>query len=284
VFPSGYQAAVTLLATLCALDETPPRVLLDKLCHASLIDGATLARAKYQRFKHNSAADLEKYLARHAPGECLVVVESIYSMDGDAAPLAEVHAVCHRFQALLVIDDAHATGVLGPSGSGLTQAFAADENVIVLGTLSKALGAQGGFVAAHEWAVDLLIQMGRGFLFTTGLAPAAAGAALAAVERLPALDAARKHLARLRAKLVAAFESRMPANCHPVAAIVPVVIGPDDQAVAVAEKLLADGFYVPAVRPPTVPPGTARLRISLSAAQAEADVDSLIAALHRRLA
>lgn len=281
VFPSGYQASVTLVSTLTSLWNPAPRIFLDKLCHASLIDGATLSQAKFQRFKHNQPADLAQYLARHPAGTALVVVESIYSMDGDVAPLADLHAVCQKYHAVLIVDDAHGTGVLGSAGSGCTESLAADENVVILGTLSKALGSQGGFVAAHAWAIEALIQFGRGFLFSTGLAPAAAGAALAAVKRLPGMDAERKHLAALRGQLAGEYAAAQPAGCQPQAAIVPVVVGAESRVLAVSEQLLTAGFYVPAVRPPTVPPGTARLRISLTAGHTQADVESLIRAIRQ---
>ncbi len=297
VFPSGYQAAVTLLATLAALYEAPPPMLLDRLCHASLIDGAKLAHSRVQRFKHNDPEDLDRYLARHAhaAAPCIVAVESVYSMDGDAAPLAELHAVCMRRHAVLVVDDAHATGVVGPAGAGLALECAGDPNVVVLGTLSKALGAQGGFVAGAEWVVEALIQTGRGFLFSTGLNPAAVGAALAAVRELPRLEAARAHLTALRERLLQGLatlggdtragaggngaEAPLSLGSPPVAAIVPFWVGADGAALRLAERLAERGYYVPAVRPPTVPPGTARLRISLSAAHSPEEVDGLVAAL-----
>lgn len=284
VFPSGYQAAVTLLSTFAALYETPPPMLLDKLAHASLLDGARLSGGRVQRFKHNDVADLEKYLQRNAPARCVVAVESIYSMDGDAAPLAAIHAVCKRHGAILIIDDAHATGVLGAGGSGLTQAFAGDENVAILGTLSKALASQGGFIAGHDWAIEMLIQLGRGFLFSTGLNPAAAAAALAAVEQLPGLDRDRRQIAQHRERMLSVLPARrttLSPGYPPAAAIVPVLVGEDGRALELSDCLRAEGLYVPAVRPPTVPPGTARLRISLSAVHTADDLTRLLEGLSR---
>lgn len=260
VFTSGYAANLGVLTTLGTAETT---IFSDALNHASIIDGCRLARARTVVYRHCDVEHLEALLAQ-APGRKLVVTETVFSMDGDCAPLDEIAAVCRRHDALLVLDEAHDV-------FGCAKAALADIEVIRVGTLSKTLGALGGFVAGSSALIDLLINRARTFIFTTGLSPADTAAAKAALEICTSSrgDALRCQLRRW-------IEMITPAHLTP---IVPVILGADGAALAAAEQLLSRGLYVPAIRPPTVPLGTARLRIALSARHSLAMVSRLKEAL-----
>lgn len=274
VFPSGYQANVGSLTALLSPEDT---VVLDRLAHASLVDGARLSRARLKVFRHNDPEDLEKVLGRlGGAGERWVLVESVYSMDGDRAPLAELSAVCRRRGARLYVDEAHGTGVWGPRGRGVVNALGLEKEVeVCMGTLSKALGAQGGFVCGSRSLVDWLQNKARAYIYSTALAPAAAGAALAALAIARDDDAGRKKLfalsARLRAGLGLAGEGP----------IVPVVVGETSATLDLSAALWEAGYLAPAVRPPTVPEGTARVRFSLTAGHSEEQIDGALAVVRR---
>lgn len=259
-FPSGYQAN---LAVLTAFGSDPGcRVVSDELNHASIVDGARLARAEVRVYRHGDV-DQAADLVRSAPGRALVVSDSVFSMDGDVAPLRQLSELCASEGALLVLDDAHAVFELPEVDPGAP--------CVRVGTLSKTLGSQGGFVAGPARFVALLVNRARSFIFTTGLTPPAAAAALAAlrIARSPQGD-------ELRSRLSAYIDLVVPGHPSPV---VPVVLGSESAALKAAEELLADGLLVPAIRPPTVPPGSSRLRVSLSAAHRQADVRRLVEAL-----
>lgn len=258
LFPTGYMANVGVLTALAADGDTV--IVSDELNHASIIDGARLARGRVVVQRHGDLDHLEAIL-RDAP-RALVVTDTVFSMDGDVAAVDDVLAVCRRHGALLVLDEAHA--VLGPATPG-------GDDVVVIGTLSKALGSVGGFVAASQRVIDLLRNTARSFIFTTAPAPADMAAALAAVEivRSDEGDA-------LRARLRENVESVRPGHPSP---IVPVIVGDERDAVAASAGLLARGLLVPAIRPPTVAPGTSRLRVALSAVHTPTQVDHLVSAL-----
>jgi 8-amino-7-oxononanoate synthase len=260
LFPTGYAANIGVLTTLA--DAPDVLVVSDELNHASIVDGARLARGRVAIARHGDVDHVDGLLAAHR-GPALVVTDTVFSMDGDIAPVDELLAVCRRRGALLVLDEAHA--VLGPS---VTSA----DDVVRVGTLSKALGALGGFVAAAAPIVDLLVNTARPFIFTTAPTPADTAAALAAtrVARSPEGAALR---ARLRAHV-----DTVAGAAHP-SPIVPVVLGDEDTALKASAVLLDHGLLVPAIRPPTVPAGTSRLRVALSAAHTDADVGRLVAAL-----
>jgi len=267
VFPSGYSANLGVLGALAA-----PGVLIcsDTLNHASLVDGCRLATSlgarvvTYPHRDYKAAADL----LEGWQGRALVVTDSVFSMDGDCAPVAELSAACASRGALLVLDDAHA---LLASESMPVQGCL----VVRVGTLSKVLGSQGGFVAGERTMVELLVNRSRPFIFTTALAPASAAAAMAALGVLGSEEGAAL-LGRLRshARLL------WPAQPAP-SPIVAFVAGSEARATAASAALIEEGFFVPAVRPPTVPPGTSRLRVSLSAAHTSAEVTCLGAAIER---
>lgn len=262
VFPTGYMANVGVLT---ALGGAGTRIVSDELNHASIIDGCRLARAEVVVAPHADVAALDRILAAD-PRPTVVVADSVFSMDGDAADLDALAEACTRHRATLVLDEAHA--VLGPD---LDPADHPDLALVRVGTLSKTLGSLGGFAACSGPVRDLLVNVARSFIFTTGLSPADAAAGLAALELLGTGEGAA-----LRTRLRAHVDRLRPGHPSP---IVPVVLGDEAAAVAAADALLAQGLLVPAIRPPTVPAGTSRLRVTLSAAHTDAQVDRLVAAL-----
>jgi 8-amino-7-oxononanoate synthase len=287
-FGSGYAAA---LGTIPALVTKNDVALLDKLCHASLIDSAKLSGAVLRVFPHNHVGKLESHLewARRAhPGKrVLIVTESVFSMDGDRAPLRELVELKKRFGALLMLDEAHAVGVIGPNGRGL----AAEENVseeidVQMGTLSKALGASGGYICGSSALVDWLINRARSFIYSTAPPPATAAAALAAVDFLASPSGEERRLLLWeRIKLMQQLLPRAGAKGEDVAArsaIFPLIVGDEKAALDLAATLQNEGFLVPAIRYPTVAKGAARLRITVTAAHKAAQIGALCMMIRRR--
>ncbi|MGD0090822.1 MAG: pyridoxal phosphate-dependent aminotransferase family protein [Planctomycetota bacterium] len=285
VFPSGYQAALASLGALAGAAET---IILDRLAHASLLDGARLSGARVRTFKHNDVADMERLLEREGTDRNqpryvapVVVVESLYSMDGDAAPLAELAAVAQAAGALLLVDEAHATGVLGETGRGGLEQLAKEhgrlpEHVVAMGTLSKTLGSQGGFICASKLVIDTIVHSGRAYLFSTALAPASAAAAREALRLIDAEPQRRTHLLALSRTVRAGLAARKLNVLPGTSPIIPVMAGTEQTATAWSEALLRRGIYVPAIRYPTVKKGQARLRVSLSAGHTETDCAALL--------
>lgn len=260
VFSSGYSANLGALTTLGGQDVT---LFSDELNHASIIDGCRLAKARTVIYRHLDLEQLQSLL-RQTPGRKIVVTESVFSMDGDTAPLSALAELCVEHGTLLIIDSAHAA--LGPKLRPIPGL-----EVLHVGTLSKTLGALGGFVSGSARLIELLINRARTFIFTTGLSPADTAAALAAVRIVQSQEGDQ-----LRARLRTLIDMLRPG--HP-SAIVPIVLGEDAAALAAAAQLRAAGIHVPAIRPPTVPKGTARLRVALSASHTETMVGKLQAAL-----
>ena len=258
LFPTGYQANLAVLTSLGTADVT---IFSDQLNHASIIDGCRLSRARTEIYRHRDPDDLERRL-RRATGRCVVVTDEVFGMDGTLAPLAELAELRDRHGFVLVTDAAHSTLVFGPSGGGLPDALGLTGSVdYQVGTLSKAFGALGGFVACSEARRELLLNVGRSFVFTTAPPlPVVAGARAA----LRAATSERR--AALWAH-IEAFGAESP--------IVPVVVGAEDAALALSARLWDAGYHAPAIRPPTVPAGTSRVRIALSAAHAVEDVAGL---------
>jgi len=280
-FSSGYLANIAVMTTLT---ESGDVVFSDEQNHASLIDGMRLSAASRVVFPHNDVGALERLMAETpAAGHRFVVVESLFSMDGDIAPLADYAALCRAAGASLVVDEAHAVGIYGTRGSGLIEAAAIDDVLVSINTAGKALGVSGAFVAGAAWAVDYLVQRARPFVFSTAAPPAIADALDASLDVIGAEPDRRERLrdrvSRVRGQL-AREGVRVAAQGSQ---IIPVTIGDNERAVAVADTLRADGFDVRAIRPPTVPAGTARLRISVNAGLTDATIDrfadSLAAAL-----
>lgn len=288
-FSSGYAAA---LGTMPALVSKGDVVLLDKLCHASLIDGAKLSGAVLRVFPHNHLGKLESHLEwarREHPGKrILIVTESVFSMDGDCAPVREVVELKKRFGALLMLDEAHAVGVIGANGRGLAAAENLNQAVDVqMGTLSKALGASGGYICGSRNLIEWLINRARSFIYSTAPPPGIVAAALAAVDFLSStegeerrgllwerIDSMRDHLS-----LVTSHFS--PRNVIPSSAIFPWIVGDEQAALDLARALRGEGFLVPAIRYPTVAKGAARLRITVTASHDENQIRSLCEAIKR---
>lgn len=278
-FTSGYAANVGALAALAAPGDL---IVSDALNHASLIDGARLARARVVVVPHNDVEAVERALAERAEERAWVVTESYFSMDADGPDLRALREVATRHGAALYLDEAHALGVLGPEGRGRAAEVGVVPDVLV-GTLGKAFGSQGAFVAGRELLRDWLWNRARSFVFSTGLSPLAAEAARLALETSLATPALRLRVAanaaRLRAGLVALGLAPIGFG-H----VVPLVVGTSARAVALSEALRAEGVDVPPVRPPTVPDGTARLRLTVTARHDDGAIDRLLSAFTRALA
>lgn len=277
LFSSGYLAN---LAILTALATRRDAVFADRLNHACLNDGALLSRAALVRYPHADVRALEALLAKSSARHKLIATDAVFSMDGDVAPLRELLRLAERFDALLVVDDAHGFGVLGDGRGSVAHAGLSSERIVVMGTLGKAAGVAGAFVAAHRVVIDTLVQRARSYIYTTAAPPALACAVLRSLDLVRAGGERRAHLAHL----IAHFKDRvqsLPWRLLPSdTAIQPLVIGENDAAMALARSLWERGIFAPAIRPPTVPVGTARLRISLSAGHTVTDVDALVHALH----
>jgi 8-amino-7-oxononanoate synthase len=278
-FSTGYMAN---LATLTALAGRGTMLFSDALNHASLIDGARLSRADVQIYPHADADALAAMLdASDAPTK-MIVTDSVFSMDGDLAPLARLVELAQRHGAWLVVDDAHGFGVLGPQGRGaLAQAGLRSPNLVSIGTLGKAAGVSGAFVVAHETVIEWLVQRARPYIFTTASVPAAAHAVSASL-RIIAGDEGKSRRAHLhtlieRTRTLLKVTPWLPVDSH--TAVQPLIVGSNEATLDIAAALDRAGLWVPAIRPPTVPEGTSRLRISLSAAHSHADLDRLEAAL-----
>jgi 8-amino-7-oxononanoate synthase len=271
VFSTGYQANVGALTALLGPDDV---VLSDELNHASIIDGCRLSRARIAVYRHNDVEHLAARLAETGGARRrLVVTESVFSMDGDRAPLVEIADLCERFGAWLMVDEAHAAGVFGPRGAGLAAECGVTDRIAVhVGTLGKALGSFGAYVAGSRALVDLLVNRARPFIFTTGLPPASAAAARAAIEIIEREPQRASGLLKRAARLGAELRAAGLSVPHVDSQILPVLIGDANRAIAIGARLLKQGVYVAAIRPPTVPEGTSRLRVSLMATHSEADV------------
>ena len=284
-FSSGYATAV---GTLTALAREGDVIVLDKLCHASLIDGAKLSGAVLRIFPHNHLGKLESHLAwarEHAPnGRVIVATEAVFSMDGDRAPLEEIVAVKKRYDALLLLDEAHSVGVLGRNGRGLADVLKLQADVdIHMGTLSKAIGVSGGYIAGSRRLIELLVNRARSFIYSTAPPPSNAAAATAAIEWLmsDAGEQRREMLWRNLARLGDALPRALTGERRIQSAIVPIILGESERALDAAERLLEAGFVVPAIRYPTVAKDAARLRITVSAKHTPDQISGLCAALER---
>jgi len=287
-FSSGYAVA---LGTIPALVTKNDVILLDKLSHASLIDGARLSGAVLRVFPHNQLRKLESLLEwarRKHPGKrVLIITESVFSMDGDRAPLRELVKLKKRFRALLMLDEAHAIGVIGPNGRGLAAAENVSEEVEVqMGTLSKALGTSGGYICGSRTLIEWLINRARSFIYSTAPPPAIAAAGLAAVDFLASPEGEKRRLLLWeRIRLMQQLLPRAGSQGEDVAAgsaIFPLIVGDEKAALDIGAALQSDGFLVPAIRYPTVAKGAARLRITVTAAHEEAQIEELCELIKRR--
>ncbi len=282
-FPAGFLAN---LGVLTALADRHDVIFADRVNHASLIDGALLSRAQHVRYRHADTDDLANKLATTpvTKGAArLIVTDSVFSMDGDEAPLQALLDLAVQYDAWLVVDDAHGLGVLGPEGRGsiADAGLPPHPNLIMIGTLGKAAGVSGAFVAGSHNLVEWLIQRARSYIYTTGPSPMIAGALLASLQRIQQGDDLRQRLhGNIRNFRAGIAALNLPYELLPSrTGIQALVIGDNAATLALSERLQAQGYWVPAIRPPTVPVGAARLRISLSAAHTPDHVTGLIAAI-----
>jgi 8-amino-7-oxononanoate synthase len=280
-FATGYMANLAILTALGS--DAGAEIFSEQLNHASLIDGARLARARVSLYPHADLAALEARLEASTATSKLVVTDSVFSMDGDIAPLPQLLALCERHGAWLVVDDAHGFGTLGANGRGALEHFGLrSANLVYMGTLGKAAGVSGAFVAAHASVIELMIQRARPYIYTTSAPPALAHAVMASLDIIGGAEGAARR-AHLNA-LIEQFREglRLERWLHPVSstAIQPILIGANDEALRVGAGLYGQGLWVPAIRPPTVAAGTARLRVTLSAGHTIDDVAQLVAALN----
>ncbi|MEX8513320.1 MAG: 8-amino-7-oxononanoate synthase [Leptothrix ochracea] len=286
-FCTGYMANLALLTGLASAGDRSTTLFCEKLNHASLIDGAKLSGAQVQRYPHADTARLGALLAQSTAGLKIIVTDAVFSMDGCLAPLAELLALAETHDAWLVVDDAHGFGVLGPQGQGsLAELGLRSERLIYMGTLGKAAGVGGAFVAAHPLLIEWLINSARPYIYTTAAPPAVAFALQTSLDLITGPEgdarrtALRARITQLRSHLPAAVAGRGWRLLDSPTAIQPLVVGDNATALALTAALEAHGLWVPAIRPPTVPVGAARLRIALSAAHTEADVAYLVQVLH----
>jgi 8-amino-7-oxononanoate synthase len=280
IFSSGYLANLGMVRTLVNEQDV---VILDRFCHASLMDGARLSRAKFWVYEHRDSEDLKNLLSRAKLfRRRLVVTDAYFSMDGDVAPIADLVDLCEKNEAILMIDEAHSTGVYGKTGRGLTEHFGVSGKVpVVMGTLSKALGSVGGFIAGSALLRETLVNFCRSFIYTTAPSPAASGAALAALDVIKTTPQLREKLwdnsRRLREGLKSLGLDLMGSE----GPIVPISVGDAARVVKIKALLSQDGFLVSAIRPPSVPRGTDRIRLSVSAAHTAGQIDGLLAAFKK---
>jgi len=281
LFSSGYHANAGVVGALVGRGDA---VFSDEWNHASIIDGCLLSRADVERYWHGDVDELGKLLARSKARRKLVVTDAVFGMDGDAAPLAEIVSLCERNGAMLYLDEAHSTGVLGETGAGLAEATGLTDRVdVVMGTMGKALGSFGAFVAGPRPLCDWLTSRCRTFVFTTALPPSACGAALAALDVLRAEPERRHRLRQLSVRMKDGLEWLGFSMAGVVAPIFPVVLGEEEKALEASRRMRESGFFVRAIRPPTVPKGTSRLRVSLTAAHTAEQVDGFLSALREVL-
>lgn len=282
ILASGFQANAAVLPAL--LDArvlgAEPVVLADRLNHASLHHGIAAAGVRQVRFRHNDLGHLSELLAKHAGRPCLVVTESVFSMDGDRADVPALVALCERHGAFLYIDEAHATGVLGDTGFGLAAGYGGRIGV-VMGTFSKALGGFGAYIGCSAALRDYLISRCGGLIYSTALPPAVLGAIDAALDLVPQLGRERARLQTMAADFRARLQAAGFATGESSTQIVPVILGEEGRALRLAAALEAEGFLGVAIRPPTVPPGTSRIRFALSTLHDAEQVERLAAAVVR---
>ncbi|MFH0886552.1 MAG: 8-amino-7-oxononanoate synthase [bacterium] len=271
LFPTGYMANLGAISALVGKDDI---VFSDRLNHASIYDGIKLSGAKLVPYPHKDMKNLEKLLAKYPDKKKLVVTDSVFSMDGDIAPLPELISLSRKYNAIFMIDEAHATGVLGDNGSGAVEHFGLkDKPDIIMGTLSKALGVLGGFVAGSKELIDYLKNRSRSFIYTTAMPAPLCAAAIESINISQQQSELRKKLMSNIAYFKAG--SKLKDGTH----IIPIIIGDNKKTLKISQSLFEDGLFVSAIRPPTVPDGTSRLRITLSSKHSKADIDRLLSSL-----
>jgi 8-amino-7-oxononanoate synthase len=278
LFSTGYMANLGVVQALAGKGDT---VFADKLNHASLNDAMLLSRANIKRYRHNDTGQLASLLEQTASGRKLVITDAVFSMDGDLASLPELLALCERHDAWLLVDDAHGFGVLGEQGRGsLAHSGIASSRIIYMATLGKAAGVFGAFVAAEQVVIDTLINHARSYVYTTATPPALASTVLASLQLIEQGEEWRAHLQRLIAQLRSGLQGLRWLLMPSMTAIQPLLIGDSHAALDLSSALRERGIWVAAIRPPTVPLGTARLRLTLTASHSMDDVTCLTGILH----
>lgn len=274
VFNTGYMANVGIISALC---DDSWVIFSDRLNHASIIDGYRLSGAKLIRYKHCDMNDLLNKINKYKGSNNLIVTDGVFSMDGDIAPLPDIIKIAKQYNIMTMVDDAHATGILGKNGSGTASYFGLDNEIdIVMGTLSKAVASEGGFVAGKKDLINYLINSARSFIYSTALSPSTIAVSIKALEIIEKDEERRVKLLKtsnwfqneLKIAGFNVMETKTP--------IIPILIGEADKAVEFSKTLLSQGVYVPAIRPPSVPQGTSRLRISLMATHSKEDLEEAL--------
>ena len=279
LFSTGYMANIGVLGALMGRGDA---IFADKLNHACLNDGAYFSYADFQRYPHNDVQALEKLLQASKAKHKMIAADAVFSMDGDIAPIPEYLALCEKYDAYLYLDDAHGFGVLGEHGQGSLSHFnIKSPRIIVMATLGKAAGVAGAFVTGEQVVIDYLIQKAKSYVYSTPAPPALSATLSASVKLIEQGDDLRANLYSLIAYLKQNLKLKKWKLLESDTAIQPLIIGGNEESLAVSEYLQTHGILVPAIRPPTVPTGTARLRISLSAAHSLDDVKQLVAAIHQ---
>ena len=278
IFNTGYMANV---GTITALMNKHSIIISDELNHASIIDGCRLSGAQIERYKHKDVEHAEYILKNYKSAHKMIITDGVFSMDGDIAPLDRLYELSKDYNALLMVDDAHATGVIG-NGRGTAHHFGLTDVDVQLGTLSKALGSVGGYVAGRKELIEYLINYSRSFIFSTALSPADIGAALEALRIIhddsSVVDTLRKNTVYMAHKLQA-----MGIDCDDETPIFPIVVGENDRALTLARELEERGIIITAIRPPTVPVGESRLRMTVTAAHSKEQLDYVAQTLHELL-
>ena len=278
IFNTGYMANV---GTITALMNKHSVIISDELNHASIIDGCRLSGAQIERYKHKDVEHAEYILKNYKSAHKMIITDGVFSMDGDIAPLDRLYELSKDYNALLMVDDAHATGVIG-NGRGTAHHFGLTDVDVQLGTLSKALGSVGGYVAGRKELIEYLINYSRSFIFSTALSPADIGAALEALRIIhddsSVVDTLRKNTVYMANKLQA-----MGIDCDDETPIFPIVVGENDRALTLARELKERGIIITAIRPPTVPVGESRLRMTVTTAHSKEQVDYVAKTLHELL-
>ena len=273
LFNSGYTANIGVISSICGRGDI---ILSDRLNHASIVDGCLLSGAKLKRYPHKDIDAIERFLRiGSAFKKRLIVTDGVFSMDGDIAPLREIVRLAKRYSAILMVDDAHATGVLGKNGRGTGEYFGLDDSIdIIMGTLSKAVGSFGGFVAGRKKLIEFLMNRARSFIYTTSLPPSVVASSIVAIDIIEKRHNLRELLWKNVNYLKERFENMgfniMKSQSH----IIPVFVGDTHKAVEMSEMLLREGVFVQGIRPPTVPQGKARLRVTVMATHSRNDLDA----------
>lgn len=261
IFNSGYQANISLIPAIVKRGDV---IIFDKLCHASIVDGVLLSRAEFKRYSHNDLSELEKILKESKNKRKIILTESVFSMDGDLAPLREIVELKERYGAILFVDEAHATGIFG-GGAGLVREMGLEEKVeFQMATFSKAFGSFGAYVCCSKKIRDFLINRARGFIYSTALPPNVVAASKEAVDIVSRNPQMGKELLKKAASFRNLLKQRGLNTLNSCSQIIPIICGSEEDALLLSEKLFENSIFVPAIRPPTVPENTSRLRISLT--------------------